>query len=170
MLEGSVRRSGNRIRVTAELVSVAGGHPIWSERYDREMTDVFAIQDDISRSIVDMLKVKLLGDGHAPLVRRPTEDLEAYTACLKGRFFWNRRTPEALRKSIVMFHEAQERDPAYALAHAGEADAYNMLGWWADMRPGVAFPAARKAAAQAVALAPRAGRGACFAGLRQAVP
>jgi eukaryotic-like serine/threonine-protein kinase len=159
VLEGSVRRSGNHIRVTAELVSVAGGHPIWSERYDREMTDIFAIQDDISRAIVDMLKVKLRGDEHAPLVRRPTNDLEAYTACLKGRFFWNRRTPEALRKSIVMFHEAQERDPAYALAHAGEADAYNMLGWWADMPPGVAFPAARKAATQAVALAPELAEG-----------
>jgi serine/threonine protein kinase len=159
VLEGSVRRSGNRIRITAELVSVAGGHSIWSERYDREMTDVFAIQDDISRSIVDMLKVKLLADEHGPLVRRQTDDLEAYTAYLKGRFFWNRRTPEALRKSIALFHEAQERDPTYALPYAGEADAYNMLGWWADLPPGVAFPAARKAAAQAVALAPQLAEG-----------
>ena len=159
VLEGSVRRSGKRIRVTAQLVSVAGGHHLWSERYDREMADVFAIQDDISRSIVDMLKVTLLGAQDAPLVRRQTDDLEAYTAYLKGRYFWNQRTPEALRKSIVLFHEAQERDPGYAPPFAGEADAYNMLGWWADVPPGVAFPAARKAAAQAVALAPELAEG-----------
>ena len=159
VLEGSVRRSGNRIRITAELVSVAGGHSIWSERYDREMTDVFAIQDDISRSIVNMLKVKLLADEHGTLVRRQTDDLEAYTAYLKGRFFWNKRTPEALRKSIALFHEAQERDPTYALPYAGEADAFNILGWWADLPPGVAFPAARKAAVQAVALAPQLAEG-----------
>jgi serine/threonine protein kinase/Flp pilus assembly protein TadD len=154
VLEGSVRRSGSRIRVTAELINVADGYHLWSERYDREMVDVFAIQDEISRSIVDTLKVKLLGPRDAPLVRRLTEDLEAYTTYLKGRYFWNRRTPEGLRKSITLFREAQARDPGYALAFAGEADAYNILGWWADLPPGVAFPAARSAAARAVALAP----------------
>jgi eukaryotic-like serine/threonine-protein kinase len=154
VLEGSVRRSGSRIRVTAELINVADGYHLWSERYDREMVDVFAIQDEISRSIVDTLKVKLLGPRDAPLVRPLTEDLEAYTTYLKGRYFWNRRTPDGLRKSIALFREAQTRDPGYAPAFAGEADAYNILGWWADLPPGVAFPAARSAAARAVALAP----------------
>jgi tetratricopeptide (TPR) repeat protein len=139
------------------LVSVAGGHHIWSERYDREMADVFAIQDDISHAIVDVLKVKLLGDRGAPLVRRPTEDLHAYTSYLKGRYFWNRRTLDDVRKGIALFRAAQERDPGYALPYAGEADAYNVLGWWADLPPGEAFPAARKAAAQAIALAPDLG-------------
>jgi TolB-like protein/tRNA A-37 threonylcarbamoyl transferase component Bud32/Tfp pilus assembly protein PilF len=154
VLEGSVRRSGSRIRVTTELISVADGYHLWSERYDREMVDVFAIQDEISRSIVDVLKVKLLRFSTTPLVQPPTEDLEAYTTYLKGRYFWNRRTPEGLRKSIVLFREAQARDPGYALPYAGEADAYNVLGWWADLPPAIAFPAARTAAARAVALDP----------------
>jgi serine/threonine-protein kinase len=154
VLEGSVRRSGTRIRVTTELINVADGYHLWSERYDRELIDVFAIQDEISRSIVDILKVKLLGPRDEPLVQRPTDDLEAYTTYLKGRYFWNRRTPEALRKSISLFREAQARDPGYALAYAGEADAYNVLGWWSDLPPVVAFPAARSAAARAVELDP----------------
>ncbi|HZI77629.1 MAG TPA: protein kinase [Gemmatimonadales bacterium] len=154
ILEGSVRRAGSRIRLTTELISVADGYHLWSEKYDREMVDVFAIQDEISRSIVDVLKVKLLGSPTVPLVKRPTEDLEAYTTYLKGRYFWNRRTPEGLRKSIALFREAQARDPGYALPYAGEADAYNVLGWWADLAPTIAFPAARTAAARAVALDP----------------
>jgi serine/threonine-protein kinase len=154
VLEGSVRRSGSRIRVTTELINVADGYHLWSERYDRELVDVFTIQDEISRSIVDVLKVKLLGSGAAPLVQRPTEDLEAYTTYLKGRFFWNRRTPDSLRQSIALFREAQRRDSGYALAYAGEADAYNVLGWWADLAPAVAFPAAKGAAERAVALDP----------------
>jgi eukaryotic-like serine/threonine-protein kinase len=154
VLEGSVRRSGSRIRLTTELINVADGNHLWSERYDREMVDVFAIQDEISRSIVDALKVKLLAPRQTPLVLRPTEDLEAYTTYLKGRYFWNRRTPEGLRKSITLFREAQTRDPGYALPYAGEADAYNVLGWWSDLPPAVAFPAARTAAARAVALDP----------------
>jgi tetratricopeptide (TPR) repeat protein len=140
--------------VTTELINVADGYHLWSERYDRELIDVFAIQDEISRSIVDILKVKLLGPRDEPLVQRPTDDLEAYTTYLKGRYFWNRRTPEALRKSISLFREAQARDPGYALAYAGEADAYNVLGWWSDLPPVVAFPAARSAAARAVELDP----------------
>jgi eukaryotic-like serine/threonine-protein kinase len=154
VLEGSVRRSGFRIRLTTELINVADGNHLWSERYDREMVDVFAIQDEISRSIVDALKVKLLASRQTPLVLRPTEDLEAYTTYLKGRYFWNRRTPEGLRKSITLFRQAQARDPGYALPYAGEADAYNVLGWWSDLPPVVAFPAARAAAARAVALDP----------------
>jgi len=154
VLEGSVRRAGSRIRVSAELINVADGFHLWSEKYDREMVDVFAIQDEISRSIVEILKVKLLGPRDEPLVQRPTDDLEAYTTYLKGRYHWNRRTPEALRKSIALFREAQARDPKYALPYAGEADAYNVLGWWADLPPVDAFSAARSAAARAVALDP----------------
>ena len=154
VLEGSVRRAGSRIRVTTELINVADGFHLWSEKYDREMVDVFAIQDEISRSIVEILKVKLLGPRDEPLVQRPTDDLEAYTTYLKGRYLWNRRTPEALRQSISLFRDAQARDPGYALAYAGEADAYNVLGWWSDLPPVVAFPAARSAAARAIALDP----------------
>jgi serine/threonine-protein kinase len=102
---------------------------------------------------VDVLKVKLL-QPREPLVRRPTDDLEAYTTYLRGRYLWNRRTPEELKRSINLFREAQARDPGYALAYAGEADAYNVLGWWADLPPGVAFPAAQTAAGRALALDP----------------
>ena len=78
VVEGSVRTAGNRVRITAQLVDVANGYHLWSERYDRDMDDVFAIQDEIARAIVDKLKVKLAGNGEAPLVKRPTHDLEAY--------------------------------------------------------------------------------------------
>ena len=96
VLEGSVRKSGNRIRVTAQLISVADGYHLWSERYDREMTDVFAIQDEISQAIADKLRVRLVGGG--PLVKRYTENVEAYDLCLKARYHISKATPEWCRE------------------------------------------------------------------------
>ena len=129
VVEGSVRTAGNRVRITAQLVDVANGYHLWSERYDRDMDDVFAIQDEIARAIVDKLKVKLTGDGEAPLVKRPTHDLEAYQLYLQGRHAWlSRRDAEGLRRAIECFEQAIARDPAYAIAQAGLADAYCSMG------------------------------------------
>jgi TolB-like protein/Tfp pilus assembly protein PilF/predicted Ser/Thr protein kinase len=127
VLEGSVRKAGARVRITAQLVSVTDGYHIWSEKFDRELQDIFGIQDEISLAIVDRLKVRLLGKERAELTRRHTEDLGAYQLYLKGRYFWNRRTKAALERALGCFQEAIERDPEYADAYVGLADAYNVL-------------------------------------------
>src|SRR5204862_1828793 len=88
VLEGSVRKAGNRLRISAQLVNTGDGYHLWSDRYDREIDDVFAVQDEIARAIVDKLTEKLGGHAQAPLVKRPTEDLEAYNLYLQGRYFW----------------------------------------------------------------------------------
>jgi serine/threonine-protein kinase len=124
VLEGSVRRSGERLRVSAQLVDASAGYQVWSETYDRGASDVFAVQEEIARSIVERLKSKLgLATGEA-IVRRGTDDPEAYNLYLKGRYFWNRRTLESCRRAITYFEQAIARDPGYAPAYAGLADAY----------------------------------------------
>jgi TolB-like protein/Tfp pilus assembly protein PilF len=126
VLEGSVRRSGNRLRITAQLINVADGYHIWSERYDRELADVFAIQDDITESIVKKLEPKLLGQTH-DAARRHTDNLGAFELYLKGRHFWHQRTERSLRAGIQCFEQAIELDRTYALAHAGLADSFCIL-------------------------------------------
>jgi eukaryotic-like serine/threonine-protein kinase len=126
ILEGSVRKAGNRIRVTAQLISAADGNHIWSERYDREMTDVFAIQDEISQTIAEKLRVRLAGG--MPLVKRHTENIEAYNLYLMGRYHFSKYTPESGAKSKVYFEKAIEIDPNYALAWFGLAHFYHYLG------------------------------------------
>lgn len=133
VLEGSVRRSGNRLRVTAQLVNVADGYDIWSERYDRELKDVFDVQDEITLAIVDTLKLKLLGDRRAAVLRRYTDNAEAYSLYLHGRFFWNKRTTEGALRAIEYFEKAIALDPNYALAYSGIADCYNTSGFAYDL-------------------------------------
>jgi serine/threonine-protein kinase len=134
VLEGSVRRAGNRLRVTAQLTNVADGFHIWSERYDREMADVFAIQDEIVEAIVKAIAPALAGDAkHA--VYRPTENLEAYELYLKGRHHWHQRTPSTMQSALRCFEQVIALDPDYALAHAGLADCYAICrgyAWYSD--------------------------------------
>ncbi len=118
VLEGSVRKSGNRLRVTAQLINVADGFHIWSERYDREMADVFEIQDDIARSIVDALKVKLVGKAIGELVPGGTTNIEAYNLVLRGRHHWNKRSGPDLEQAEKCLLEAIALEPDYADAHA----------------------------------------------------
>jgi serine/threonine protein kinase len=127
LLEGSVRKAGGRVRITAQLINVADGYHLWSDRFDRDLSDVFAIQDEISLAIVDELKVKLLGDEKEKMLKRYTQNLEAYDLYLKGRYHWNRRTPEALNKAMAHFEQVIRKDPDYALVYAGLADCYSML-------------------------------------------
>jgi tetratricopeptide (TPR) repeat protein len=153
VLEGSVRKAGSQLRITAQLVNVADGYHLWSERYDREMEDVFAIQEDIARAIADRLQVTLAGGAGERLVEPPTECLEAYDLYLKGRFFVSRifdARGEDPRKGIDFFEQALALDPDYALAHAGLADAYSWLGASAD--PKRTLPKAREAALRALEL------------------
>jgi serine/threonine-protein kinase len=128
VLEGSVRQAGTQLRVIAQLINVADGFHLWSQRYDREMDDVFAIQDEIAATIADRLKVTLAGRTDEPLVKPPTKNMEAYQLYLKGRHLWNRRTKEGLEQAVEYFQGAIELDPGYALAYAGLADANLLLG------------------------------------------
>ncbi|MCG8607679.1 protein kinase, partial [bacterium] len=150
VLEGSVAKSGNKLRVTAQLVKVADGFHLWSDTYDRELTDIFAIQDDLSRSIVEALRVELSSDETEISRKGHTTNVEAYNLYLKGRYFWNRRTEEGLRKSIDYFQQTIDKDPTYALAYTGLADAYNMLALWQYQPPREAFPRAKSAAKKAL--------------------
>lgn len=153
VVEGSVRKAGNRLRITAQLVNVADGYHLWSERYDRELDDVFAVQDEIATAIAKRLEVTLGSAIDEPLVKAPTENLEAYQVYLKGRHLWNKRGA-GLRAGLELFEQALRLDPDYALAHAGVADAYTLLAFYSFMRPADAMPRAKTAAQRAVALAP----------------
>ncbi len=157
VLEGSVRRAGRRLRTAVQLVNVADGYQLWSETFDREMEDVFAIQDEISRGIVSALKLRLLGASSGSLVKSATDDFEAYTLYLKGRLLWNRRSDDALRHGLAYFEQALERDPNYPLAHIGLADSYVLLGFYTALPPAEAFPRAKVAAETALRLDPTLG-------------
>lgn len=124
VLEGTVRKSGNRLRITVQLSSVADGRVLWSERYDREMADVFAIQDEIAQTIVRTLRATLLGHLGNPTPVRYTENVRAYSLYLKGRFWWNRRTQADIAQGVKYFEQAIAEDPGYALAYTGLADSY----------------------------------------------
>jgi serine/threonine-protein kinase len=150
VLEGSVRKSGNRLRIMAQLINVADGYHLWSERYDRELQDIFEVQDEIAKTIADRLKVTLGAGRQKPLVRAGTKNLEAYQLYLKGRFHWNKRTPDGMQKAIECFQEAIEEDPAYALAYTGLADNYNLASFLNFFPPGEVMPKAKAAAAKAL--------------------
>ena len=127
ILEGSVRKSGNTIRITAQLIEVEKGTHLWSETYDREMKDVFATQDEISKMIVDILKIKLSGQQANQPSKSFTKNPEAYEDYLKGRYHWNTRTDEGIKKAIGYFEDAIRKDPNYAAAYSGLADTYLTL-------------------------------------------
>ena len=147
VLEGSVRKVGNRIRITAQLISVENGYHLWSETYDRQLEDVFAIQDEISRAIVDALKLRLGSD--AGQLVAPTKNLEAYTLYLKGRFFFNKFTDPGLRKGLDLFQQSLLQDPGYARSYAGIADCWcNLADDW--VVPDDAYPRAKAAATRAL--------------------
>jgi serine/threonine protein kinase/tetratricopeptide (TPR) repeat protein len=151
VLEGSVQKAGNRLRITAQLTNVADGYHLWSEKYDRDAgkescpEDIFCIQDEISLAVVNNLKVKLLGKQKAKLIKRHTEAIDAYSLYLKGRYFWNKRTEESLKKAVGYFEQAIEKDPDYALAYAGLADSYILLAEYSLLPPKDAFPTAKAA-------------------------
>ncbi len=152
VLEGSVRKAEDRLRITAQLVRTADGAHLWSERYDRRLDDVFAIQDEITAAITGHLEVELLAAGRRPASKRQTGDVEAYHLYLKGRHFWSKRSPADLEEGIEYFRQAIARDPHYALAHAGLADSYNLLGFYSVRAPKEAFPRAKEAARRALEL------------------
>jgi len=150
VLEGSIRKAGDRMRITAQLVNVDDGYHLWSEKYDRKMEDIFAIQDEISLAIIDKLKLKLLKEEKETFIKRYTDDLEAYDLYLKGRYFWNRRYEGGLQKGLEYFNQTIKKDPSYAPAYAGIADSLSILGLFGWLPPKEAFPKAKAAALKAI--------------------
>ena len=149
VLEGSVRKAGTRLRINVQLINVADGYHLWSEHYDRELADIFEIQEEIALAIVDALKVKLLGDERAVLRKRYTENAEAYELYLKGRL-WNRRTVDGFRSAIGYFQKAIELDADYAVAYSGLADYHLLLGFYEILPPSVAGEKAKGFATKGV--------------------
>ncbi|MEJ2647845.1 MAG: protein kinase, partial [Sedimentisphaerales bacterium] len=152
ILEGSIRKAGNRLRITAQLVDTEDGHHLWSERYDRNMGDVFAIQDEITLAIVDKLQPALLGEEKVKLAKGENIDIDAYKLHLMGRFLWSKQTEDGFKTAIDYFKLAIKQDPNYAPAFAGLADCYNLLGYYIYQQPKDAFPKAKEAALEALRL------------------
>jgi serine/threonine protein kinase/Tfp pilus assembly protein PilF len=156
ILEGSVRKSGNRLRITAQLITAADGYHLWSERYDREMKDIFDVQDEITLAVVDALKVKLFGEEQDAVLKRHTRNPEAHEFYLRGLFYFNRFTPDDFQKASESFRQAIAIDPRYASAYAGLADAYTELSFY-TFTPSETMPKAREAANKALELDDRLG-------------
>jgi TolB-like protein/Tfp pilus assembly protein PilF len=152
VIDGSVRQSGRRLRVSAELISTANGYRVWSESYDRQPKDVFQVQDEIALSIVNALRTTLGNSQPASGAHRMPRDLAAYDLYLKGRFFWNKRTSAGLQTAAKYFDQAIARDTTYALAYAGLADSYAVLAAFGYLEPRQAYAKAKPAALKAIAL------------------
>ncbi len=128
ILEGSVQKSGSTVRVTVQLIHAGSDTHLWAETYDRELTDLFAVETEVAQRIATSLATTLTGSEQTALQSKPTVNVEAHQACLRGRYFWNKRSVEGYRTAITHFRQAIEKDPAYAHAYAGLADAYLYLG------------------------------------------
>ncbi len=152
VLEGSVRAAGKRLRITAQLINIADGYHLWSKRFDREMQDIFDIQDEIARAIVDQLRIKLIGPKDQTLVSCGTENLDAYTALLEGRYYLHSLTPDGWAKSIVLLEKSIELDPSFGLPHMWLSDYYQSMGWWGNSPPKEAMAKSREHALKAIVL------------------
>lgn len=153
VLEGSVRKSGNRVRITAQLINASDGYHIWSENYDRDLTDIFQVQDEISGIIANKLRENLAVKTHEqPLVKKAPRNITAYTHYLKGLHYWNRQTPDDYRKAATHFEQAFETDPGYAQAWAMAANVYGILGAIGQILPEKAFAKVHEYADRALRL------------------
>jgi serine/threonine protein kinase/TolB-like protein/Tfp pilus assembly protein PilF len=152
VVEGSVERAGNQVRITAQLIEAPTDRHLWAKSYERDLRDVLGLQDDVAQAIASEVRIKLTPQEQARLIAAHPVNVEAHDDYLKGRFFWNQRTPEGLKKAIQYFRQALERDPKYAAAYAGIADAYYLLPGISDLPPGEAWPKAREAAQKALEL------------------
>lgn len=167
VVEGSVRKVGNRVRITAQLVDTASGYHLWSETYERTFADVFALQEEISQAIVRAFPLSIQHPQAISMVRPPTAVVEAYTLYLRGRHFALKRTIESLRRAIEYFEQALELDPGYALAHAGIGECYTLRGFeeFGDLPPCEAMPRAKAALDRALTLDSRLAEGHTCSGM-----
>jgi TolB-like protein/Flp pilus assembly protein TadD len=152
ILEGSVQKTADRVRVTVQLLNAATDANLWGETYDRKLTDVFAAESDIAKAIADTLRAKLTSSEQNALAARPTENTEAHQLYLRGRYFWNKRTGADFKRAIGYFNQAIDKDLNYALAYAGLADAYVLLPAYAEASPKDSLPQAKASAKKALEL------------------
>ena len=152
VLEGSVRKAADRLRVTAQLIDTKTQEHLWVQNFDRQLEDVFAIQSEVAQNVADALKMELLDEQKQLIEKKPTGDISAYTFYLKGRYYWNERNKESLERAIKYFEEAIKRDPAFALAYSGLADTYIVLVDHGHLPPSVGNPKAKEAATKAIEL------------------
>ena len=154
VLDGTIQRVGDRLRVTVQLVRVRDGKPLWARSFDEQFTDIFAIQDSISEHVAEALMLELTDQTQRVLTKHETDRREAYQAYLRGRYFWNRRTKEGLTRAIEYFQQAVAADPKYARAYAGMADSYALMAMYfsGSLPPGEACRKAKQSAQQALGL------------------
>jgi TolB-like protein/Flp pilus assembly protein TadD len=152
ILEGSVQKAGDQVRVTVQLINAISDAHLWADTYDRKLTDIFSVESDIARTVAETLRAKLTGSAEQILASKPTENPEAHQLYLKGRYFWNRRGAENLIKAINYFQQAIDKDPTYALAYAGLGDAHAILPIYAGSPAKDDVPKALVAARKAVEL------------------
>src|SRR6266545_1246378 len=152
ILEGSVQKANDQVRVNVQLINALTDAHLWGETYDRKLTDIFAVESEISKTIADTLQAKLTGSEKISIAKVPTANTEAYELYLKGRFFWNKRTGADLKRAIDYFNQAIAKDPNYALAYAGLADSYTLLSVFGAASPADSFPQAKAAAKKALEL------------------
>jgi len=154
ILEGSVQRAGDQVRVNVQLINAATAAHLWADTFDRKLTDIFAVESDIATTIAETLQAKLPGAEESLIAKHPTESTEAHELYLKGRFFWNKRTPENFEKAITYFQQAIEKDTSYALAYSGMADCYALLADYGAAAPDETMPKAKAAALKALQIDP----------------
>jgi TolB-like protein/Flp pilus assembly protein TadD len=152
ILEGSVQKAADQVRVNVQLINAMTDAHLWAETYDRKLTDIFAVESEIAKTIAETLQAKITGSEKTSIAKAPTANPEAYELYLKGRFFWNKRTGTDLRKAIDYFNQAIAKDPNYALAYVGLADSYLLLSSFAAVSPGESLPPARSALKKALEL------------------
>jgi TolB-like protein/Tfp pilus assembly protein PilF len=152
VLEGSVQRTADRVHVNVQLIKAVSDTHLWAEAYDRKLTDIFAVESEIAKTIADTLQAKLTGSERTAIAAQPTQNTEAYQLYLKGRFFWNKRTGQNLNKAADYFNQAIAADPKYALAYVGLADAYVLMPFYGAGTPQDCYPKAKAAAKKALEL------------------
>jgi len=152
VLEGSVQRTADRVHVNVQLIKAASDTHLWAEAYDRKLTDIFAVESEIAKTIADTLQAKLTAPERNAIAVQPTQNTEAHQLYLKGRYLWNRRTGENLKKALPYFQQAAEKDPNYALAYVGIADTYAVMPGYSAGSPQDCLPRARTAAQRALEL------------------
>ena len=152
VIEGSVRKAANKVRITVQMINAKNEGHVWAQNYDKMLDDVFTVQSEVAEKVAEALKVRLAESQRRRLERGATADSEAHNLYLKGMFYWNKRTPDSLKKAVDYFEQATARDSTFALGHAGLALAYNVLASNFDADPEVCFPKAKEAALRALSI------------------
>src|SRR6201993_1434656 len=152
VLEGSIQRTADAVRVNVQLIKAATNDHLWADTFDRHLTDIFAVESEIAKTIAETLRAKLSGSEQNAIAARPTENTDAYQLYLRGRFFWNKRTGQNLNKAADYFKQAIAADPNYALAYVGLADAFVLMPLYGAGIPQDCYAKAQTAAEKAIAL------------------